>query len=163
MNWRVLRWLAFAGALLAGGVASAQPMGVPMGRWWERPKVAQDLGLSPEQTQKLEAITLDQATAMVDLKASVEKAEIALKAAADAQPFDPKRVREAFAVMQQARMKLETQRFELLLKVRETLSPDQWKRLRELARTMHERRGERGKGGPPSDDAQPHGPRPWPE
>ncbi len=163
MNGRTVNWLAFAGSLLVGGVLSAQPMGVPMGRWWERPKVLQDLALTPEQTQKLDAIALAQATMMVDLKAAVEKAEIALKAAADEQPFDTTKVRGAFAAMQQARMKLETQRFEMLLKTREVLTAEQWQKLRELARTMREHRGERGKGGPPDGGASPRGPRSWPD
>ncbi|MGZ5958023.1 MAG: Spy/CpxP family protein refolding chaperone [Myxococcaceae bacterium] len=180
MNDRATAWCLVVGLLMVAGAAAAQPMGdpmqqrmgspmeqrmgspmgVPMGRWWEWPRVAQQLGLSAEQTQKLEANTLSQATAMVDLKASVEKAEINLHAAADGQPFDAKRVREAFGVLQQARMKLEAQRFEMLLKTREVLTTDQWQKLRELAR---ERRMERGKGGPGAGGSQPRGPRAWQE
>ncbi len=186
MNGRATTWCLVVGLLMVAGAAAAQPMGdpmeqpmgapmqqrmgapmeqrmgspmgVPMGRWWEWPRVAQQLGLSAEQTQKLEAITLSQATAMVDLKASVEKAEINLRAAADAQPFDAKRVRDTFGLLQQARMKLEAQRFEMLLKTREVLTADQWQKLRELAR---ERRVERGKGGPGAGAAQPRGPHAW--
>ena len=146
------------------GQGMGTPMGVPMGRWWaDWPKVAQQLGLSAEQTQKLEAITLTQATAMVDLKASVEKAEINLRAAADAQPFDAKRVRDAFGVMQQARTKLEAQRFEMLLKTREVLTADQWQKLRELSRERRMERMERGRGGPGAGGTQPRGPRAWPD
>jgi len=146
------------------GQAMGGPMGVPMGRWWaDWPRVAQQLGLSAEQTQKLEAITLSQATAMVDLKGSVEKAEINLRAAADGQPFDAKRVRDAFGVLQQARTKLEAQRFEMLLKTREVLTADQWQKLRELARERRMERMERGKGGPGAGGTQPHGPRTWPD
>jgi Spy/CpxP family protein refolding chaperone len=180
MNGRATTWCLVVGLLLVAGAAAAQPMGapmeqrmgaqmaqrmgnpmgMPMGRWWEWPRVAQQLGLSAEQTQKLEAITLSQATAMVDLKASVEKAEINLRAASDAQPFDAKHVRDAFGVLQQARLRLETQRFEMLLKTREVLTADQWQKLRELAR---ERRMERGKGGPGAGGTQPRGPRAWPD
>ena len=82
-----------------GGAHMGGPMGAPMGRWWERPKVVEQLGLTPEQTKKLEAITLDQARTMVDLKGAVEKAEIDLRAASDADPFNAKRVRDAFGVL----------------------------------------------------------------
>jgi len=133
-----------AGLLVAAGVATAQPMGVPMGRWWERPKVAEQLGLTQEQTQKLEAITLNEARTMVDLKGAVQKAEIDLRAAADVEPFQPEKVRDAFRVMQQARERLETQRFEMLLKVRGVLSADQWHKLRELVREMGAMRGREG-------------------
>ncbi len=131
-----------AGLVCAGSAARAQGMGVPMGRWWERPKVAEQLGLTQEQKQKLEAITLDGARSMVDLKADVQKAEIDLRAASDLDPFQPDKVRDAFHVMQQARLKLESQRFEMLLKVRGVLTLQQWHQLREL---IHERGGMRGR------------------
>jgi Spy/CpxP family protein refolding chaperone len=178
MNVRNAKWVLVAGSVLAAAVASAQPAGgpmgdpqmgggmggpmrVPMGRWWENPKVVSQLGLTPEQTQKLEAITLNEATAMVDLKAAVEKAEISLRAASDATPFDARRVRDAFGVFLQARNKLEMQRFEMLLKTREVLTADQWRQLREFAR---ERRMERGRGGRPGAGEQPNnGPGGWDE
>jgi len=145
------------------GRSMGGPMGVPMGRWWERPKVAERLALTPEQTKKLEAITLDQARTMVDLKGVLEKAEIDLRAASDAEPFNAKRVRDAFGVVLQARTKLETQRFEMLLKTREVVTAEQWAKLRELARERRAERTEKGKGGP-GDFEKPHrGPDSWDE
>ncbi|MCJ7442683.1 MAG: periplasmic heavy metal sensor [Thermoanaerobaculaceae bacterium] len=173
MNGRATRWFLGAGLLLAAGVVAAQPMGgpmggapmgrgmgVPMGRWWERPKVVEQLNLTADQTQRLEAITLDQARTMVDLKGAVEKAEIELRAASDAEPFNARRVRDAFGVLIQARTKLETQRFEMLLKTREVLTADQWRTLRDLLR---ERRMEKGKGGPPAGEDPGRGPGGWDE
>jgi Spy/CpxP family protein refolding chaperone len=136
------------GLLLAAGPALAQPVGMmPMGRWWERPQVADQLALTPEQKQKIEAITLDGAHTMVDLKGAVQKAEIDLRAVSDSEPFQPQKVRAAFQVMQQARLKLETERFEMLLKVRQVLSADQWQKLHELMRERGRARGrEQGEG-----------------
>ena len=178
MNKRSTQWLFGAVLLLVAGAVAAQPtggpmggdrmggdrmggahmggpMGAPMGRWWERSKVVEQLGLTPEQTQKLEAMTLDQARTMVDLKSAVEKAEIDLRAASDADPFNAKRVRDAFGVLIQARTKLETQRFETLLKTREVLTTDQWRKLHDVVR---ERRMEKGRGGPPEGGDPGRGP-----
>ena len=173
MNGRAARWLLVVGLFLVAGAAAAQPMGgamgdppmgrpmgIPMGRWWERPKVVEQLNLTADQTQRLEAITLDQARTMVDLKGAVEKAEIELRAASDAEPFNARRVRDAFGVLIQARTKLETQRFEMLLKTREVLTADQWRTLRDLLR---ERRMEKGKGGPPAGENPGRGPGGWDE
>ena len=173
MNGRAARWLLVVGLFLVAGAAAAQPMGgamgdppmgrpmgIPMGRWWERPKVVEQLNLTADQTQKLEAITLDQARTMVDLKGAVEKAEIELRAASDADPFNTKHVRDAFGVFLQARTKLETQRFEMLLKTREVLTADQWRNLRDLVR---ERRMEKGKGGHPEGEDPGRGPGGWDE
>jgi len=142
MNRVAMMIVLGAGLLLAAGPALAQPAGMmPMGRWWERPQVADQLALTPEQRQKIEAITLDGAHTMVDLKGAVQNAEIDLRAASDAEPFQPAKVREAFHVMQQARLKLDTERFEMLLKVRQVLSADQWQKLHELMRERGRARG----------------------
>lgn len=151
MNGRSMGWIVAVGLVLAAGVAAAQTFDVPPGRWWERPMVAGRLGLSPDQVKGLDAATYAFARRMVDLKATVEKAAIDLRAASDAEPFAPDKVREAFAVLQQARGRLETERFDMLLKVRELLTPDQWSKLQQLARA---RRAEKGDGGQPAPGAQ---------
>ncbi len=135
----LISMLGGAAVLLSANVWS-QPLGVPPGRWWERPKVAEAVALTPEQRQRLEAITLDHARVMIDLKATVEKAELEVRAAADREPFDAAKVRAAFGGLQQARQRLEAERFDMLLQCREVLSADQWAKLKELIREQRERR-----------------------
>ena len=144
--------IAGATLLVATGLA-AQPLGVPPGRWWERPQVAEQLALTAEQKARLESLSVENARGMIDIKAAVEKAELDLRVAAEAEPFDATKVRAAFRTVQQARTRLENERFEALLRVREVLSADQWRQLRELTRdAVRERAQERrgGQGGPPA-------------
>ncbi len=141
-----------AALLLAAVGAMAQPLGVPQGRWWERPRFADELALTAEQKARLETLTVENARGMIDLKAAVEKAELDLRAVAEVEPFDAAKVRAAFREVQQARTRLENERFESLLRVREVLNAEQWRRLRELTRdAVRERAQERrgGQGGPP--------------
>ena len=148
------------GLLLVAGAVAAQPLSAPADRWWERPAVAQQLGFSPDQTKKLEDIYLVQARAMVDLKATVEKAGIDLRAVADVEPFDAAKVRASFTAFQQARVKLDAQRFETLLKMREVLSLDQWHKLRDIlrnARIAHPG----GRGASPEGQGGQPAPRRW--
>ena len=119
---------AAAGVVIAGS-AWAQPLAIPPGRWWERPRIAAELGLTAEQRTTLDALALAHAKTMIDLKGEVEKAELELRMLSDTEPFDARRVREAFALLQQRRARLELERFELLLKVREVLSVEQWRKL----------------------------------
>ena len=121
--------LTATGALLIVGSAWAQPLAMPPGRWWERPRLAAELALSAEQRATLDTVALAHAKTMVDLKGEVEKAELDLRMASDAEPFDVRPVRDAFAALQQRRGRLELERFEMLLKVREVLSAEQWKKL----------------------------------
>jgi len=144
--------IAGATLLVATGLA-AQPLGVPPGRWWERPQVAEQLALTAEQKARLESLSVENARGMIDIKAAVEKAELDLRVVAEAEPFDAAKVRAAFRTVQQARTRLENERFEALLRVREVLSADQWRQLRELTRdAVRERAQERrgGQGGPPA-------------
>jgi Spy/CpxP family protein refolding chaperone len=141
-----------AAVLLVAAGAVAQPRGVPPGRWWERPRIADELALTAEQKARLETLTVENARGMIDLKAAVEKAELDLRTVAEAEPFDAAKVRAAFREVQQARTRLENERFESLLRVRELLNAEQWRRLRELTReALRERVQERrdGQGGQP--------------
>jgi Spy/CpxP family protein refolding chaperone len=145
-------------AVLSAGVATlsasvwAQSIDVPQGRWWQRPRVAGALGLTPDQVQKLDATTLAHARTMIDLKAAVERAELDLRATAEAEPFQAARVQTAFAALQAARNRLENERFEMLLNVREVLTGEQWHKLREFARRRADELGERGAKPSPGPD-----------
>ena len=150
MKKSTMGWVVGVGLMLAAGLAAAQPFNVPPGRWWERPMVAAKLALSPDQVKQLDAATYAFALRMVDLKAAVEKDEIDLRALSEAEPFMPGKVRDAFAALQQARVKLESERFDMLLKVREVLNPEQWAKLQQLAR---ERRAEKGGSAQPGPGA----------
>lgn len=151
MKTRVV-FLTMTAALAGISPAFADELDVPPGRWWDRPAVVQLLGLSAEQQGTIETITLTHARTMVDLKAGVEKAALELRAAAEAEPFAAERVREAFGAFLTARTRLETERFEMILRIREVLSREQWGQLRRLAEEARRRRvegGERGPGGGP--------------
>jgi Spy/CpxP family protein refolding chaperone len=154
MNSRIATWLTLGCLSFGATWVAAQPMGVPPGRWWERPRVAEQLALGEEQKTKLESAALASARGMIDLKAEVEKAELDLKAAADIEPLNVAKVREAFKALQQARVRLESERFEMLLKFREVLTQEQWRKLQELKRDRL-----RERGGPSPEDG-PREPRP---
>jgi Spy/CpxP family protein refolding chaperone len=132
---------AVVGAMTIAASVWSQPLEVPPGRWWERPRIAAELVLTDDQRAALESVSLAHAKTMIDLKAEVEKCALDLRAAANAEPFDAKRVREAFVAMQQRRTRLEQERFELLLKEREVLTSEQWHKLTALVRERQQREG----------------------
>jgi Spy/CpxP family protein refolding chaperone len=147
-----------AAVVAAAGSAWAQPLAVPPGRWWERERVAAELALTAEQRSALDEMALAHAKTMVDLKGEVEKAELDVRVASEAEPFDAKRAREAFGVLQQRRSRLEQERFEMLLKVREVLTAEQWKKLAGLVRDVV-RRGAGGGSEAPEGPRRPLRPR----
>jgi periplasmic protein CpxP/Spy len=118
---------------------------LPAGTWWENPRVVEALQLTAEQQGQIADLVYQHALKMVDLKATVEKSELELKARVDRSELDASAVRAAFGTFQGARAALETERFEMLLGVRQLLSPQQWQALQGLRREVAaERRTERG-------------------
>jgi hypothetical protein len=71
--------------------------------------------------------------------------------------FDPEAVRATYAAFQTARQKLENERFEMLLEVRQVLTTEQWQKLRELKRRAQQMRQQRHPGERPQGDRPPGG------
>lgn len=155
--------LAVAGVLMAGGLASAQgPGGQGMGpgfaqhrppmegafggvgggaQWWNNPNVVKQLTLTDDQRKAMDAILLEHREKLIDLRASLEKAELVLEPLmGDDQPNEAKILAQIDKVAQ-ARAELEKANARFLLAIRGKLTPEQWKQLRA---DRADRRGERG-------------------
>jgi Spy/CpxP family protein refolding chaperone len=151
------RFLVIILVLAVAGQLGADDFDLPPGKWWEDQRVVSRIGLSEEQQNHIRGIVFKHARRMIDLKADVDKAGLDLAGTVDQQVFDPAPVRAAYARFQAARQKLENQRFEMLLEVRQVLTYEQWQKFEEIKRRMQQMRsqqqrrpGARGQG-PQSD------------
>ena len=126
---------------LAGG-AWTQELKLPPGTWWENPRLVERINLTPEQQEKIRNLVYQHAQRMIDLNAEVKHRGLELKDLVDRSTFKPSEVRAAFAAFQKARADLEQERFELMLSVRQVLTDQQWKELRQMRK---ERSGMRGR------------------
>ena len=140
-------------ALVAAVPVVATEFDLPPGRWWEDQRLVDHVGLSEEQQSQIRDIVYEHARRMIDLKAAVEKAGLDLRASVDQQDFDPAPVRDAHARFQTARQKLESERFEMLLAVRQVLSYEQWQKIEDLKRRIQQNRGQQRR--PPGQRYQP--------
>lgn len=145
-------------ALAAAATVSAQDLRIPPGKWWENPRLVERLRLTSEQQEAIRELVVEHARRMIDLNADVKRAELDLAERVDREPLDPKAVRAAFAALQTARQRLEAERFELLLGVRQSLTPEQWDELERIRQDLRQhlqqrdprdRPGVRRDGGPP--------------
>ena len=139
--------------LMAAGTVSAIEFDLPPGRWWESQRLIEHIGLSDEQQAQIRDIVYEYARRMIDLKAAVDKAGLDLRSSVDQEDFDPARVRDAHARFQTARQKLESERFEMLLAVRQVLSYEQWQKLEGLKQRLQQYRGDQRR--PPEQRFQP--------
>jgi len=157
--------LATLGAMLLTALPiTARDYNLPPGKWWENDRIVTHLGLTADQQGLIKDLVYGHATRMIDLNAALEKSKLALENQVDQEVFDPKAIRQFFAQFQEARRLLESERFEMLLSVRQVVTHVQWEKmlsLRERLEHMRQRPdGPRPGHRPPANGSRnPGGPR----
>jgi hypothetical protein len=124
---RKIGFAALAAVMLTGSVMAAE---LPPGKWWQRPEIAQRLGLSPEQQDRLDAIFRSAAEELIDRRGDVEKAGLALRGELDQQQPNRQSVLKAAARLSDVRGRLFQRELEMLMDMRAVLNDGQWNRLR---------------------------------
>jgi len=102
-----------------------------MGRWWNNPQMAEKLAVTGEQKKKMEDIFLEHRLKLIDLNASLQKAEAIMEPLMSADRPDEAKVLAQIDRVAQARAELEKQNARMLLAIRQVLTPDQWRKLQE--------------------------------
>ncbi|MGB6131013.1 MAG: Spy/CpxP family protein refolding chaperone [Acidobacteriaceae bacterium] len=121
------------------------------GEWWNMPGLAERLGITADQKQKMDSTYEEYKLKLIDLSANLQKQQVLLEPMIQAdQPDQAKTLAQIDAVVQ-ARAELEKENAHMLFAIRETLTPDQWQKLKAMRaerrmRDMH--RGHDGRGGP---------------
>lgn len=160
--------LAVAGVLMACGLSGAQapggagmgpgfaqhrpPMeqafGLGGGQFWNNPKLAQQLNLTDDQRKAMDGILQAHRMKLIDLQATLRKAEVAMIPLMKADTPDRGAIEAQIDRVVTARADLEKANARFLLDVRMQLKPDQWKQLQTMRqnRMGHEQMGEHGPG-----------------
>jgi len=121
-------------------------LGIPHGRWWQRPAVQEKLKLSSEQIAKLEKISLEARKTMIKERAELEIIELELTPLMEAKKFDRTKVQSVLDKMESIRAEMAKGRIKNLLDMREVLTSEQFKELKKIKgkRGDHKRIGHRG-------------------
>jgi Spy/CpxP family protein refolding chaperone len=142
------------------------------GRWWNDPMLAQKLNISADQKEKMDGIYEQYKLHLIDLNANLQKQQVLLEPmVASKAPDQAKTLAQIDAVVN-ARAALERENAHMLFAIRETLTPDQWQKLKVL-RWRHRmaqrggpdgpmgwRHGQQGPGQPGAQPAPPQSPTP---
>ncbi len=107
---------------------------LPPGKWWENERLITAIELTEGQQRSIHEIVYQHAMGMIDLNATLKRAELELEDLVNKPDFDKDAVRKAFHKFQESRQALENSRFEMLLSVRQILSNEQWKKLQQIRR-----------------------------
>jgi protein CpxP len=113
------------------------------GRWWNNPAVVEKLKLTDDQRKAMDAILQQHREKLIDLRASLEKAELAMEPMMrEDQPNEAAAMSQIDKVAQ-ARAELEKANARFLFALRAKLTPEQWKQVQEF-RASHDGMGREG-------------------
>ena len=152
-----MKKILILGALAVASAMSLRAADMPDGKWWKHPRVSEEIGLTPEQSREIEKIFVAARTRLIDLKADLQKKQLALQVAMEDQAADRKSVEKGIEAVETARGELQKVRALMLLDMKQVLKPEQWERLlqkqREWRENFQQRRrmmrdGERMRPGP---------------
>jgi Spy/CpxP family protein refolding chaperone len=119
---------ALAAILLTSSLLAAD---LPPGKWWRRPEIVTQLGLTTEQQNRLETIFRNSASDLIDLRGEVEKQNVALRGELDQPTLDRGRIRAIANRLSDARTRLFERELMMLVDMRTVLTEPQWNRMRD--------------------------------
>jgi Spy/CpxP family protein refolding chaperone len=126
--------------------------GLPMGKWWENPEMAEKLNLNDAEKAKLKEAFNNSHRKLIDLKSNVEKQRFELGNLLDKKTLDEAAAMQQFTKLEKARAELSKERFSFLLETRKILGHERYQTLKqegkERRRAKRHRRMER-QGPPP--------------
>jgi Spy/CpxP family protein refolding chaperone len=131
-----------AALVLAAMAAPLAAADLPEGKWWKRPRLAQEIGLTPDQQQQIEKIFIHSRTKLIDLRADLEKKQLGLQELMEDRGADRRSVEKKIEAVENARAELQKARALMILDMKQVLKPEQWERLLRRRDEMMERRQE---------------------
>jgi Heavy-metal resistance len=123
------RRLAFAFVLVMAFAASALAQ-LPAGKWWRRPEIIRQLGLTEDQQTRLDTVFRGAANDLIDLKAEVDKRTIELRGDLDQSQLNRASIQKVAERLNDARSRLFSRELSMLVDMRGVLTDDQWNRMR---------------------------------
>ena len=129
--------------------------GFANGRFWNNPEVVKQLTLTDDQRKAMDGILQDHRLKLIDMQATLRKAELTLGPLMEADTPDRAAIEAQIDKVVSARGDLEKANARFLLDIRLQLKPDQWKQLQTLHQDRMERNGMRERDrGPWGHDGQ---------
>jgi Spy/CpxP family protein refolding chaperone len=127
---------------------------LPMGKWWEDPKVAKKLNLSDADKAKLKEAFDTSHRKLIKLKSAVETERFELGNLLDSEDFNEAALMQQFNKLEKARSELSRERFGFLVEVRKTLGHERYQLLKQERQKYHKSKRHRRKEhpAPPHDE-----------
>ncbi|HNY42189.1 MAG TPA: periplasmic heavy metal sensor [Bryobacteraceae bacterium] len=128
-----MRKLILICGLLAVPLLAQPPRGAF--NWWESP-LTRDVNLSEDQRVKIRDAIREFRPKLIDLRASMEKAEIETEEALNDDSFDQKRATDSIERLATVRGDMTRMMSQMSIRLRSILTAEQWKELQKKRQTM---------------------------
>jgi protein CpxP len=115
-------------------------------RWWNDTHAIEKFKLTDTQRKAMDDIYQQHRLTLVDLHATLEKAELAMEPMMQEDQPDEGKILSQIDRVAQARAELEKANARMLLDIRKQLTPDQWKQIRADREARHDGHGPGGPG-----------------
>jgi Spy/CpxP family protein refolding chaperone len=113
------------------------------GKWWKNSRLAEEIGLTSEQGDKIEKVFVRSRPALIDLRADLEKKQFFLQQAMEERSAPREELEAKMEAVEDARAALQKARQRMLLDIRQVLKPEQWQKLVQKRQEMRARVQER--------------------
>jgi Spy/CpxP family protein refolding chaperone len=143
-----------------GGMGSSFRGGPGGGTWWKNTELATKIGLTADQTKRMDDIVQSSRIELIHIKATLEEEQVLLEPMMNANPPDTAKTLAQIGKIADTRATLEKANAKMLLSIRGVLTADQWTKLqaeRHARHNMPSRDSRGGTGGGP-DRRGPGGP-----
>ncbi|MGH9255031.1 MAG: Spy/CpxP family protein refolding chaperone [Vicinamibacterales bacterium] len=136
---KVSKILIRGGAVVALVALTGVPVLAQRGKWWQDERFRRELALSTEQSAHLEAIFQKTQPTLRERMQALNRAEEQLDRLIE--KGDDASVLEYVGIVESARSELNKTRTVMLLRMRRSLTTDQWAKFTALAEERNDRRG----------------------
>ena len=103
----------------------------PPGKWWHNPQASEKLKLSDEEIKMLDKQFVDSRRKLIKLKSIVESEQFEVDNLFDSENINKKEAMKQIDKLEQAKKNLSTERFRLILEVRNILGLERFRQLKE--------------------------------
>jgi Spy/CpxP family protein refolding chaperone len=109
------------------------------GKWWKNSRLAEEIGLTSEQGDKIEKVFVRSRPVLIDLRADLEKKQFFLQQAMEERSAPREDLEAKMEAVEDARAALQKARQRMLLDIRQVLKPEQWQKLVQRRQEMRAR------------------------
>lgn len=128
MGIRIVGYSALALILMTSSMVYASHRG----KWWKHPKIASELGLTEEQVSKIESIFDNKKVKMTEIKDKLMEKRSKLREMISDPNAKKKDIDNQAEEVDKLILKLDKVKREMILEIREVLSPEQREKLQQI-------------------------------